>query len=249
MPGMEHQSAVAYGNGFENGYSGKNLSGTKWGLLWDFILVHESGHEWFGNSVTENGDGHSWIHEGFTKYLETLYTEYVYGKAAGTEYTLGNRKRVKNDEAIIGGSTSDKYYKGSAMLHTIRQIVGDTLFRGWLQLLNQRFYHSTVNTEQVLSLLNKYTKKDFTKVFDQYLRTTQVPVLEYRLKNGVLRYRWSNCVEGFSMPVRASTGGVAHDLIFPSTAWQELKTEAGDSTPFLIDENFYVNSRQQNDER
>ena len=155
MPGMEHQSAVAYGNGFQNGYRGKDfISGSGWGLRWDFMLVHESGHEWFGNSITCSGDGDSWIHEGFTKYLETLYTSYVFGTEAGNDYAIGTWKRIKNDEPILGTNTSDKYYKGSAMLHMIRQIIGDSLFRGLLIGLNKEFYHQTVNTTQILEFFN-----------------------------------------------------------------------------------------------
>ena len=175
MPGMEHQSAIAYGNGFENGYSGKNLSGTVWGLKWDFILIHESGHEWFGNSITAANDGESWIHEGFTKYLEVLYTDYVFGKKAGNEYTAGIAKRIKNDAPVIGSGSSDAYYKGSAMLHMIRHTIGDTAFRGWLHNLTAEFSHHTVTTQQILAHLNAYTKKDFTSIFNQYLRTTQMP--------------------------------------------------------------------------
>lgn len=154
MPGMEHQSGIAYGNGFRNGYGGKDfISNSGWGLKWGFILVHESGHEWFGNSVTANNDRHSWIHEGFTKYLETLYTDFTFGKKAGDEYALGTWKRIKSDEPILGSNTSDKYYKGSAMLHMIRQIIGDKSFREWLQKIQQEFYHQTVTTDQIRSSL------------------------------------------------------------------------------------------------
>lgn len=240
MPGMEHQSAIAYGNGFENGYSGKNLSGTVWGLQWDFILIHESGHEWFGNSITASGDGDSWIHEGFTKYLETLYTEYTLGKEAATEYALGTWKRIKNDEAIIGGNTSDKYYKASAMLHMIRQVLGDTVFRGWLRELNRVFYHRTVNTQQVLTALNDYAKGDFTAVFNQFLRTTQVPVFEYYVQENFLYYRWSNCVDDFDIPLKAILNN-KDVLIYPTTNWQKLSV--GASNAILVDSNFYVSSK------
>jgi aminopeptidase N len=244
MPGMEHQSAVAYGNGFENGYSGKNLSGTVWGLKWDFILVHESGHEWFGNSITAIDNG--WIHEGFTKYLETLYTEYVFGKEAATEYVLGTWKRIKNDEAIIGSNTSDKYYKANAMLHMVRQIIGDTAFRDWLHELNRVFYHHTVNTEQILTVLNNYTKKDFSKIFDQYLRTTEVPVLEYYFQDNLLNYRWSNCVDSFAMSLKVSFDNNTYNFIYPTTNWQKLVVDDTNKT-LLIDRNFYVDNKKSND--
>jgi len=242
MPGMEHQSAIAYGNGFENGYSGKNLSGTVWGLKWDFVLVHESGHEWFGNSITANDDVETWIHEGFTKYLETLYTEYLFGREAATEYTFGNWKRIKNDEAIIGSNTSDRYYKGSAMLHMIRQIIGDSTFKGWFRKINYVFFHHTVNTGQILSVLNNYTKKDFTKMFEQYLHTTKVPVFEYYFQGGILNYRWSGCVKGFAMPLKVSLGDNKYDFIYPTTNWQKLVVNNTNKT-LLIDRNFYVGKK------
>ena len=244
MPGMEHQSAVAYGNGFENGYSGKNLSGTVWGLKWDFILVHESGHEWFGNSITESGNGDSWIHEGFTKYLETLFTDYVFGKEAGTEYVNGTWKRIKNDEAIIGSNTSDKYYKGSAMLHMIRQITGDTVFRSWLHKVNSVFYHHTVNTEQILALLNDHTKNDFTPIFNQYLRTRQLPVLEYYVQNNILNYHWSNCIDNFAMPLKVSLDGSNYMFIYPTTDWKKLAIQSTGADTLLVDKNFYVNANK-----
>jgi aminopeptidase N len=244
MPGMEHQSAIAYGNGFENGYVKGNLSGTQWGLKWDFILVHESGHEWFGNSITASNNGESWIHEGFAKYLEVLYTDYVFGKEAGNEYALGIRKRIKHDQPVIGTGTSDQYYKSSAMLHIIRQIIGDTAFRGWLQGLNQMFYHRTVTTEQILTFLNKYTKNNFAKVFDQYLRTTNVPVLEYFLQTDGLQYRWNNCLNDFTMPVRISLDSKVYNLIYPTTQWQKLTVSTMKQIKFTVDKNFYIEAKE-----
>jgi aminopeptidase N len=250
MPGMEHQSAVAYGNGFQNGYRGKDfISGTTWGLKWDFMLVHESGHEWFGNSITSSNYDDTWIHEGFTKYLETLYTDFVFGREAGNEYTLGTWKRIKNDQPILGTGTSDKYYKGGAMLHTIRQIVGDTAFRGWLKELNQKFYHQTVNTRQILDCLNRYTKKDFSKVFTQYLTTTQVPVFEYNFQSGKLHFRWTNCVDSFAMALNISVDDKSYHLIYPTTRWQTL-TVSGDNVKRLaVDKNFFVQTKQKDENK
>jgi len=245
MPGMEHQSAVAYGNEFRNGYGGTDrISGTGWGLKWDFILIHESGHEWFGNSITSGSPGESWIHEGFTKYLETLYTDFVFGKGAGDEYAIGTWKRIKNDEPIIGTNTSDKYYKGSAMLHTIRQIVGDTVFRGWLQLLNKELYHQTVSTDQVLTLLNQYSGKNFSKVFRQYLTTTQIPTLEYSLQEHALSYRWINCIQGFDMPLNISFDYHKPLLIMPTTEWQRMPLRDSSVGNLSVDKNYYVRSKQ-----
>ncbi|HTJ11295.1 MAG TPA: M1 family metallopeptidase [Dinghuibacter sp.] len=236
MAGMEHQSAIAYGNGFEDGYRGKNLSGTPWGLKWDFILVHESGHEWFGNSISANSWRDGWIHEGFTKYLETLYTTWIFGTGAGNDYTLGIWKRIKNDAPIIGSGSTDEYNKGCAMLHMIRQIVGDTAFRKCLHDLNTRFYHSTVNTEEVLSCINRSTGRDFSRVFAQYLTTARVPVLEYRFDGDSLAYRWANCVPGFDMPVKVWLRGERF-FISPGTRWRKIFCT---DSALRVDRNFYV---------
>jgi aminopeptidase N len=241
MDGMEHQSALAYGNGFRNGLKGKDIiSGTGWGLKFDFILVHESGHEWFGNSITCSEGGHSWIHEGFTKYLETLYTAYVFGTEAGNDYAIGTWKRIKNDVPVLGSNSTDQYYKGSAMLHMIRQITGDTLFKDVLTGLNKEFYHQAVNTNQILDLFNRYTKKDFTKIFDQYLKTIQIPTLSYSLKDNVFQYRWENCIKDFSMPVKITFDGKNYQLISPSTEWQSFKVSTTSSKSFHVDRNFYI---------
>ncbi len=243
--GMEHQSGIAYGNGFENGYRLGNLSGTAWGLKWDFLLVHESGHEWFGNSITASNGGESWIHEGFTKYLETIYNGYLYGTEAGNDYSIGIWKRIKNDEPVLGSGSSDAYNKGSALLHMMRQILGDTLFKGMLRYLSKTFYHSTVNTAQILREINLYTKHDFTHMFDQYLHTTKVPVLEYSFKGDSLLYRWVNCVDGFDMPVNVSIGEGHQFFIYPATSWNKMAAGKNDALIFKADRNFYLELREQ----
>lgn len=241
MSGMEHQSALAYGNGFKNGLNGKDIiSGSSWGLKFDFILVHESGHEWFGNSITTSNHGDTWIHEGFTKYLETLYTAYVFGIEAGNDYAVGTWKRIKNDKPILGTTTTDQYYKGSAMLHMIRQIIGDTLFKGFLTGLSKEFYHQTITTNQILDFLNRYTKKDFTKIFDQYLKTIQIPTLSYSFHDSIFKYRWQNCIKDFSMPVRITFDGKKYEFIFPSTQWQTSKVSTTSSKNFHVERNFYI---------
>jgi aminopeptidase N len=208
--------------------------------LWDFILVHESGHEWFGNSLT----GESWIHEGFTKYLETIYTSHLYGVEAGNDYAIGINKRIKNNKPVIGGNTSDYYNKASAMLHMIRQITGDTVFKKMLQALNNTFYHSIVNTGQILQVMNKIADRDFTKIFDQYLTTIDIPVLEYTIKNKTLRYRWTGCVGGFNMPVKISVGNLKDYFIYPETKWKMLELKSGEWRSDCRQEFLYVNSRQ-----
>ncbi|MBE7170045.1 MAG: M1 family metallopeptidase [Williamsia sp.] len=247
MDGMEHQSALAYGNGFTNGLHGKDLiSGSGWGLKFDFIIVHESGHEWFGNSVTAIDGTHSWIHEGFAKYLETLYTSYIFGVEAGNDYALGTWKRIKNDEPIFGTTTTDQYYKGSAMLHMIRQITGDDLFKKVLTGLSKEFYHQSVSTDQILNFFNNYTRKDFTKIFDQYLKTIQIPRLSYSFKDSIFQYRWENCIEDFSMPVRITFDGKNYQFIFPSTRWQTFKVSMNSPKDFRVDRNFYITVSNNN---
>jgi len=248
--GMEHQSAVAYGNKYANGYLGRDLSGSGWGLKWDFIIVHESGHEWFANSITSKDLADMWLHEGFTNYSETLFTDCQFGTEAGDDYVIGTRKNINNTATIIGPygvnreGSGDMYYKGGNLLHTIRQVINDDeKFRAILRGLNKIFYHQTVTTQQVESYISKEAGIDFSKVFDQYLRTTQIPVFEYKIENGQLWYRWSNCVKGFDLPVKVFEG-IEHWLK-PTTEWQTQKNEGNfNEKDFRVDRNFYVNTKK-----
>ncbi len=243
--GMEHQSSVTYGNHYENGYLGRDLSGTGWGLKWDFIIVHESGHEWFGNNITSKDIADMWLHEGFTAYSESLFTEFYYGKKAGAEYVIGTRKSVENDKPIIGHygvnneGSNDMYYKGANMLHTIRQIVNnDALWRSILRGLNKNFYHQTVTTAQIENYISEKSGKKLNKVFDQYLRTTKIPVLEYQLAHNHLQYRWANCTEGFDMPVKVFFDkNISPTWLHPTTVWQKMKTGAKE---LIVDKDFFV---------
>jgi aminopeptidase N len=231
--GMEHQSNVAYGNRFENGYLGRDLSGTGWGLKWDFIIVHESGHEWFGNNITDKDAADMWVHEGFTNYSETLFTAYMYGEEAGNDYVIGTRKNITNESTIIGTydvnkeGSGDMYYKGGNMLHMIRQIIGDSAYRGMLHGLTSTFYHQTVTTQQIETYMSQYAHKDFSKIFDQYLRTTQIPVLTYQTNGNLISYRWSNCVKGFDMPVKVYAGGLPAQWIYPTEDWNTMPAGTG----------------------
>lgn len=211
--GMEHQSAVAYGNKFKNGYLGTDLSKSGWGLKWDYIIIHESGHEWFANNITTKDIADMWVHEGFTSYLESLYTEYYFGKKAADEYTYGLRQRILNDEPIIGPyginreGSGDMYAKGAVMLHTIRKAINDDgVFRNIMIGLNKTFYHQTVTTEQIENYISKQSGINFSKVFDQYLRTTQIPklVFQYDQKEKILTYEWKNCIKGFNLPIHVN---------------------------------------------
>ena len=220
--GMEHQSAIAYGNKFANGYLGRDLSGSGWGLKWDYIIVHESGHEWFGNNITTKDIADMWVHEGFTSYSETLFTEYYYGKEAGNDYTYGLRKRIQNDIPIIGyygvnnEGSSDMYAKGAVMLHSIRaSINNDSLFRSILIGLNKDFYHQTVTTDQIENYISQKSGINFSKVFDQYLRTIQIPTFSYSYdsKEKILTYQWKNCVKSFDQPLHFKYQGQNFDFL------------------------------------
>ena len=246
--GMEHQSATAYGNGYLNGYHGVDLSATGWGMKWDFIIVHESGHEWFANNITTKDIADMWIHEGITNYSETLFTQYYYGNKAGNEYVIGTRKRIVNDIPIIGPygvnkeGSGDMYYKGGNMMHTIRQIINDDeKFRNILKGLNKTFYHQTVTGKQVEDYISKNSGKDLSKVFDEYLRTTMIPVLEYKIKNGTLFYHWTNVVKGFKMPLKVVLAKNVNSFIYPTEYYKQIKINEKD---LKVDENFYINTNQ-----
>lgn len=242
--GMEHQSSVTYGNGYQNGYRGTDLSGTGWGLKWDYIIIHETGHEWFANNITYKDMADMWLHESFTTYSEGLFTEYFYGKDAGAEYIRGLRTGIDNTENIIADygvnahGSGDMYPKGANLLHTIRQVVNDDeKWRGVLRGLNQTFYHQTVTTKQIEEYISEKTGRNFQYVFDQYLRDNSLPVLEYIIQEDKVQYRWSGVVEGFDLPLKVFLNE-AEIWIEPTTNWQS--TSAKNITSFKIDSNFYV---------
>lgn len=254
--GMEHQSAVAYGNKYQNGYLGRDLSGSGWGLKWDFIIVHESGHEWFANSITSKDLADMWIHEGFTNYSETLFTDYVYGKQAGNEYNYGSRRGIQNDKPIIGPygvnkeGSGDMYPKSGNMLHSIRHAMNDDeKFREMLRFMGKKFYHQTVTTEDIQQVVSQFFGSNVNKIFDQYLRTTQVPVFEYAISadKTKLSYRYTNCVDGFNLPIFLHTtkGGL---LLGPeSNKWNTKELKPGDWAMFPVKEiekNYYVQVKQ-----
>lgn len=247
--GMEHQSAVAYGNRFENGYLGNDLSESGWGLKWDFILVHESGHEWFGNNITTKDVADMWVHESFTNYSETLFTTCKFGVEAGNDYVVGTRKRIQNDIPIQGPfgvnqeGSGDMYYKGGNLVHLIRQIINnDSLFRDILRGLNKEFYHKTIDGKDLEDYFSKKSGIDFSTVFDQYLRTTDIPVLEYKVKRKKLTYRWANVVDGFEMPLKVNFYG--QQWLQPTTKWKTLKVKENGAADFSIDRNFYIRTKE-----
>ena len=243
--GMEHQSSVTYGNGYQNGYKGIDLSGTGWGLKFDFIIVHESGHEWFANNITNIDIADMWIHESFTAYSENLFLDYHFGTEASNAYVTGTRKKILNDKPIIGNydvnnsGSSDMYYKGANMLHTLRQIIdNDEKWRSILVGLNKDFYHQTVTTKQIEDYIDKFFKIDLKPFFDQYLRTIKIPTLEYKLEHNNVFYRWSNIEDGFSIPVKLLINSNS-EWIKPTSRWKKLTSDIN-ITSFSVDNNFYI---------
>jgi aminopeptidase N len=243
--GMEHQSSVSYGNGYQNGYLGRDLSSTGWGEKWDFIIVHESGHEWFGNSVTYKDIADMWMNESFINYSESLFIEYYYGKEAGAEYIRGTRSNILNDRPIAGiynvnsEGSGDMYFKGGNMLHTLRQIVNDdTKWREILRGLNKDYYHQVVEGSQIENYIGQKTGMDLKPFFNQYLRDTRIPVFEYYIKDKDLTFRWNSCVQGFNMPLKIWVADSAKN-INPSTLWSTIKLDI--SNPEIeVDKDYYV---------
>jgi len=247
--GMEHQSAVGYGNRYQNGYLGTDLSNTGYGLRWDFIIVHESAHEWWGNSISGKDHADMWVHESFANYAEALYTECRFGKEAGARYQIGSRAKVRNDAPIVPAygvnaeGSGDMYYKGGNMLHTIRQVVNDDeKWRGILRGLQATFRHQTVSSKQVEDYISQHAGMDLSPVFAEYLTTTQIPALEYRLNGSSLSYRWADVVPNFAMPVRVTLAGNAVTL-HPTTSWQTMPTTIHEASDVHVDPNFYVTAR------
>ena len=246
--GMEHQSSVTYGNQWKKGYLGKDLSGTGWGLKFDFLLIHESGHEWFANNITYKDIADMWVHEGFTSYSENLFLDYHFGKEASEAYVLGLRKNIKNDKPVIGTynvnaeGSGDMYYKGSNLLHTIRQLVhDDEKWRQVLRGLNKDFYHQTVTTAQIENYISEKTGLKLQTVFDQYLRTIMIPTFEYKIEADVFKYRYTNVVDGFTMPLRVFIND--KEVWFsPTTAWKTA-TDYSSTSTFKVDPNFYIDTR------
>jgi aminopeptidase N len=251
--GMEHQSAIAYGNHYLNGYRGRDLSGTGLGLQWDFIIVHEAAHEWWGNNISMADRADMWIHESFANYAEGIYTECLMGKTAGAAYVIGTRRGIRNDRPIIPAygvnaqGSGDMYPKGGNMLHTIRQVVDDDArWRRILRGLNQTFRRQTVTAAQVQEYISREAGTDLSRVFQQYLTTTRVPVFEYRVTDGALSYRWADVVPGFAMPVRVQIPGEGTVWLRPTETWQSRSVGPGE---IGVDENFYVVTRIVGDGR
>jgi aminopeptidase N len=248
--GMEHQSGVAYGNHYLNGYLGRDLSGTGLGLQWDFIIVHESAHEWWGNSISAADHADMWVHESFANYAEGIYTECRMGKAAGAAYMIGARRGIRNDRPIIptfgvnASGSGDMYPKGGNMLHTIRSIIDDDAkWRGILRGLQQTFRHQAIAGQQLRDYVSREAGIDLSKVFQQYLETTRIPEFEYRVEGSTLSYRWTKVVPGFDMPLKVSIPDMGTRVLRPTEAWQTMALTTARGAELTVDENFYVTSR------
>lgn len=246
--GMEHQSAIAYGNGFMNGYRGMDLSRSGHGSDWDYIIVHESGHEWFGNSITTADIADMWVQEGFTVYTEVAYVECTKGVQAANEYLIGMRNNIVNDRPVIGPygvneeGSGDMYYKGAAVIHMLRAIMNDdAAFWKMIQDLNHRFKNSIVTSAQIEQFMDDHIDHDLGSFFDLYLRTTRVPRLEWRIEDRRLSYKWTGVPPGFSMPVDVSIRGDRFRLQV-TTEWQQLPGRVSKKASLEVDPKYYVTS-------
>jgi aminopeptidase N len=245
--GMEHQSSVTYGNQYKQGYLGRDLSRTGWGLKFDFIIIHESGHEWFANNITYKDAADMWIHEGFTAYSENLFLDYHYGIEASADYVIGTRANIQNDKPIIGTynvnseGSSDMYYKGANMLHTLRQLVNDDeKWRLLLRGLNKTFYHRTVTTQEIENYISEFLGLDLTAFFNQYLRDVRIPNFEYSIANNKLSYRWNNVIENFEMPIEIEINKENYWL-YPNSDWQKMEIN---SSEIHIDRSYYIEHKK-----
>ena len=246
---MEHQSAVTYGNRFANGYLERDWTGVGISTKFDFIIIHESGHEWFGNAVTAADVSDMWIHEGWTTYLEDLYVEYTFGREDAVKYINAYKSKVRNQQPIITqrgihrSPSQDMYFKGALFLHTLRSAVNDD--ETWFRLIHdvfQRFKYQTILTEDLVQFFNARLGQDLTPVFDQYLRRAALPTLELAFDEpqGTLAYRWKADERAFAMPIRVGREG-AWQAITPTTDWAVMPNTIAKDDFQVATDLFYVN--------
>lgn len=248
--GMEHQSGIAYGNWYLNGYRGQDLSGTGLGLPWDYIIIHEAAHEWWGNNVSAADHADMWIHESFGTYAEGIYVECTQGRSAGAAYIIGLRRRIQNRLPLVptygvnASPPGDQYPKGANFLHTIRTVVDDDVrWRRILRGIQETFRRQTVHGQAVREYLSREAGVDLSRIFRQYLDNPAIPTFEYRVENGSLSYRWAGVVAGFDMPVRVAIPGMGSRLLRPGAEWQSLAVGQVGAEDIVVDENYYVNVR------
>jgi aminopeptidase N len=246
--GMEHQSAVTYGSGYRNGYGGRDWTGVGVSPKFDFIIIHESAHEWFGNAVSAADVSDMWIQEGWTTYLECLYVERVFGYDDALRYTNGYRTKIANKQPVITERglhrtpSQDMYFKGALFLHTLRSVFNDDA-KWWRTI--RGYYDSSkyrnVMTEEMVAYFNKASGMNLTPVFNQYLRRAPLPVLELQrdAAAGVVRYRWNAEEPGFAMPIKAGKRG-AWEVLKPTAEWQSLKWAGALDTFEVATDLYYV---------
>ena len=251
--GMEHQSAVAYGNLFENGYLGRDWTGTGISMRFDFIIIPESGHEWFGNSITAADPSDMWIHEGWTTYLEGLYVEYRWGKGDAIRYLNGlkpkiyNRRPIVAERGVNADPTEDQYFKGALMLNTLRSVIDND--PKWFELIYdfyQQFKYRNIMTEDVVTWFNLHTGMNLTPIFDQYLRHRKPPRLELLFGEapGMAMYKWDAAEDDFAMPVRVGTPD-RWQIIHPTTRWQWMQTPLTKEQFQVATDLYYVDVNKQ----
>lgn len=245
--GMEHQSAVAYGNHYRNGYLGHDLSTSGIGMNFDYIIIHESGHEWFGNSITSKDIADMWLHESFTMYSEMVFVDCLYGAQKASAYINGMQHNVSNDKPIIGAygvnneGSADMYPKGALMLHTIQSIIADDS-KWWTMLRSyaQTYRHQIIDTKTAVDFFNTQSGRDLTPVFDQYLRYTALPELELKTVKGKLWFRWKADVARFQMPVDLVIKGKKSRLE-PTTVWQQSNISVKKLSQLkVLQDDFYI---------
>jgi len=248
--GMEHQSSVTYGNGFQNGYRGRDLSRTGVGMKFDFIIVHETAHEWFGNNITARDIADMWIHESFANYAECLFVEYHFAEKEAQDYVIGCRALISNNKPIIGvynvnkAGSGDMYYKGGNMLHTMRHMLNDdATWRSMLRGLNEQFRHQTVTTQQIEDAISRMTGFDYAPVFAQYLRDTRIPALVYTAEGNTVTLRWEDVVDGFAAPVVVSINNTPRRIHIDAEPVTITLDEPFESLE--LDRNFYMKTRAE----
>ncbi|NUY80024.1 M1 family metallopeptidase [Flavobacterium sp. MAH-1] len=247
--GMEHQSAVAYGNWYLKGYRGSDLSGTGIGLTFDYIIIHETGHEWFGNSITSQDIADMWIHEGFTMYTEAVYVECTLGYDKAVQYMNGIKNNIHNYDPIIGHfgvnheGSGDMYPKGAWLLHTMRHVVNDDA-KWWKMLYDysENFKHKIITTQDVDDFFSKRMNMDLTPIFNQYLRTTKIPVLAFSQENGKIFYKYEDVEPDFALPVDIAING-KNIRITPTSSKQQLDTKAKLSDIKVRTDHFLINTK------
>jgi len=247
--GMEHQGAIAYGNQYKRGYLGGMIPRD---MDWDYIIVHETGHEYFGNSVSCGDLAEMWIHESFTIYMEALYVECAYSYEDAIGYLRGQRPFIRNRQPILGPRDvnwedwegSDHYFKGAWVLHTLRHTVNDDT--SWWELL-RGFYDrqaiSITTTEDVIEYVNQFTGSDYHPFFQQYLGYPDIPTFEYRLSetpDGLeLECRWDADVPAFKMPLLVGRPG-SYQRIEPTTEWQSFQLKKITKQEFEIPTDLFL---------